>query len=239
MEMGGIDLGVITGVAILSYYGVVAGWTLGYIVKSASGDLDPKAFGAFIGNPTQQVGYLLVFILMTMSVVAFGVQKGIERMAQVLMPLLLLLYGRPDHPWPDPPHRAAGLKFYLYPDFDNLSAKTFLFAIGQAFFSLSLGMGAMITYGSYIKKDDNLATSAIAVVGFDTLIAIMAGFLIFPVIGHSLTKGGPTLVFVTMIEQFNAMAGGQWVSCLFFLPVGYCGLNQHRIAAGSSHRLHD
>ena len=217
-------LGVITGVAILSYYGVVAGWTVGYIVKSASGDLNPQGFGAFIADPLQQVGYLLLFMALTMSVVAFGVQKGIERMAQVLMPLLLLLMVALIIRGLTLPTAAEGLKFYLYPDIDRISAKTFLFAIGQAFFSLSLGMGAMITYGSYINKKDNLATSALAVVSFDTLIAILAGFLIFPVIGHGLTKGGPTLVFVTMIEQFNLMPGGQWISALFFVLLAIAAL---------------
>jgi len=217
-------LGVLTGIAILSYYGVVAGWTVGYVVKSATGQLDPAGFGSFVADPVQQVGYLVLFIALTMGVVASGVKGGIERMAQVLMPLLLLLMLVLLVRGLTLPTAAAGLKFYLYPDLDAISAKTVVFAIGQAFFSLSLGMGAMITYGSYLSRKDNLATSALAVVAFDTTIAIMAGFLIFPVIGHGLTSGGPTLVFVTMIEQFNGMAGGRWIALFFFILLSIAAL---------------
>ncbi len=217
-------LGVATGIGILSYYSVVAGWTVGYAVKSISGDLDPKGFGPFISNAPLQLGYMVVFILLTCAVVVRGVQDGIERMARVLMPVLFVLMLGLIIRGLTLPTAAEGLRFYLMPDFDHVSAKTFLYGIGQAFFSLSLGMGVMITYGAYIDKKDNLATSALAVVGFDTLIAIMAGFLIFPVIGSSLTKGGPTLVFVTMIEQFNAMAGGRWVSVFFFLMLSVAAL---------------
>ncbi len=217
-------LGVATGVAILSYYGVVAGWTVGYVVKSAAGTLDPGGFGAFIGDPTLQVGYMVAFMALTMVVVAFGVKEGIERMAQVLMPLLLLLMVGLVIRGLTLPTAAEGLHFYLYPNLDKITPKTVVFAIGQAFFSLSLGMGAMITYGSYLSKKDNLASSAAWVVGFDTVIALLAGFLIFPVIGKGLEKGGPTLVFVTMIEQFNAMAGGRWIALLFFLLLAIAAL---------------
>lgn len=217
-------LGVLTGVAILSYYGVVAGWTIGYVVKSAAGSLDPDDFGTFIADPALQVGYLLAFLTATVVVVAFGVKNGIERMAQILMPLLLLLMLGLVIRGLTLPTAAEGLRFYLYPDFGAVTVKTVIFAVGQAFFSLSLGMGAMITYGSYINKKDNLATSALAVVSFDTCIALLAGFLIFPVIGASITKGGPTLVFVTMIEQFNLMAGGRWVALLFFVLLAIAAL---------------
>lgn len=217
-------LGVLTGIAILSYYGVVAGWTIGYVVKSAAGSLDPNGFEAFVADPVLQVGYLVAFVTATVVVVAFGVKNGIERMAQILMPLLLLLMLGLVIRGLTLPTAAEGLRFYLYPDFGAVTVKTVVFAVGQAFFSLSLGMGAMITYGSYINKRDNLATSALAVVSFDTFIALLAGFLIFPVIGSSITKGGPTLVFVTMIEQFNLMAGGRWVALLFFVLLAIAAL---------------
>ncbi len=217
-------LGVVTGIAILSYYSVVAGWTLGYVIKSIGGDLDPAAFGGFIGNAPLQIGYLLVFITVTGFVVALGVQKGIENMARVLMPLLVLLMLGLIVRGLMQPTAMDGLEFFLLPNFSAVSGKTVLYAVGQAFFSLSLGMGVMITYGGYIEKKDNLVTSAIAVVGFDTLIAIMAGFLIFPLIGHGLAKGGPTLVFITMIEQFNQMTGGRWVALLFFFMLAVAAL---------------
>lgn len=217
-------LGVATGIAILSYYGVVAGWTVGYVIKSMTGDLVPAGFDAFIADPTLQVGYMVLFMLFTIGVVASGVRAGIERMGQILMPLLLVLMIGLVIRGLTLPTAAAGIKFYLYPDFDAISAKTFVFAIGQAFFSLSLGMGAMITYGSYLSKKDNLATSAVAVVGFDTFIALLAGFLIFPVLGQGVESGGATLVFVTMIEQFNAMAGGRWVALFFFILLSIAAL---------------
>ena len=217
-------LGVLTGIAILSYYGVVAGWTLGYILKSLQGDLSPEAFGGFVADPVSQIGYMALFLGITALVVALGVQKGIERMSRLLMPLLLLLLLGLIARSLTLPTAAEGLRFYLYPNFETVSAKTFLFAVGQAFFSLSLGMGAMMTYGGYLGKKENLVGSAVAVVSLDTLIAIMAGFLIFPIIGHGLDKGGATLVFVTMIEQFNVMQGGQAVAILFFLLLAVAAL---------------
>ncbi len=217
-------LGVATGAGILSYYSVVAGWTVGYIIKSATGDLDPKGFGAFLGNAPLQISYLILFLGLTGFVVARGVKDGIERMAKLLMPLLLLMMIGLIIRGLTLPTAAEGLKYFLMPDIDGLSGKTVLYAIGQAFYSLSLGMGAMITYGAYIGKKDNLATSALAVVSFDTLIAILAGFLIFPVIGHSLEKGGAGLVFVTMIEQFNQIPQGQWIALAFFLLLAVAAL---------------
>ncbi len=217
-------LGVLTGTAILSYYGVVAGWTLGYVLKSAQGELSPEAFGAFVADPVAQVSYMVLFLAVTALVVALGVQKGIERMSRFLMPLLLLLLLGLIVRSLTLPTAAEGLRFYLWPNFEAVSAKTFLFAVGQAFFSLSLGMGAMMTYGGYLSKKENLVSSAVAVVGLDTLIAILAGFLIFPVIGHSLDKGGATLVFVTMIQQFNTMPGGQIVALFFFVLLALAAL---------------
>ncbi len=217
-------LGVATGAGILSYYSVVAGWTVGYMVKSATGDLDPQDFGAFIGNAPLQLFYLVLFVAMTGVVVARGVKEGIERMAKILMPLLLMMMLGLIARGLTLPTAAEGLKYFLMPNFDALSGKTVLYAIGQAFYSLSLGMGAMITYGAYLQKDDNLATSALAVVSFDTLIAVLAGFLIFPVIGHSLDKGGAGLVFIAMIEQFNQIPQGQWIALVFFLLLAVAAL---------------
>ncbi|MCD6499835.1 MAG: sodium-dependent transporter [Deltaproteobacteria bacterium] len=217
-------LGIISGLGILSYYSVVAGWTIGYAVKSIGGSLDPNGFGAFLGDWRQQIGYLAAFSLLTSFVVASGVQAGIERMARVLMPLLFLLMLGLIIRGLTLPTAGAGLKFYLMPDVDKLTTKTFLFAVGQAFFSLSLGMGAMLTYGAYLKKEDNLVTCAVAVVALDTLIALMAGFLIFPVIGHGLHKGGPSLVFVTMIAQFSHMTGGTVTAILFFVLLALAAL---------------
>ncbi|GAB4297673.1 MAG: sodium-dependent transporter [Myxococcota bacterium] len=215
---------VFTGIAILSYYGVVAGWTVGYLVKSVFGELDADSFGGFIQNPTLQISYLAFFILITTGVVYFGVKEGIEKMSTILMPILLLLLIALIARGLFLPTAAEGLKFYLVPDFDKVSVKTFLYAVGQAFFSLSLGMGAMITYGSYIEKKENLLTCASSVVFFDTLVAFLAGLLIFPVVGGVIEKGGPTLVFVTLIKIFHDMPGGQIIAIVFFLLLAIAAL---------------
>jgi NSS family neurotransmitter:Na+ symporter len=217
-------LGVLTGAAILSYYGVVAGWTVGYLVKSIAGDLDPDAFGGFVADWRLQVGYLVAFLGLTAFVVAGGVRAGIERASSILMPVLLVLMIGLIVRGLTLPTAGDGLRFYLTPDLDKVTGVTAVSALGQAFFSLSLGMGAMITYGSYIRKDDNLVTSALSVVTFDTLVALLAGFLVFPVIGHGLECKGPTLVFVAMLDQFSRMPGGTIVAILFFLCLAVAAL---------------
>lgn len=215
---------VATGVVILSYYGVVAGWTVGYLVKSIAGHLDPKAFNAFTADPFQQILYLALFLAATAVVVSGGVRGGIERITSALMPVLILLMLALIIRGFFLDGAMEGLKFYLIPDFDKVTKETFVFAVGQAFFSLSLGMGAMITYGSYLQKKENLVTSAASVVVFDTAIALMAGFLIFPVLGGAVEKGGPTLVFVTLIEIFRTLPGGQIVAVIFFTLLAIAAL---------------
>lgn len=228
-------LGIFTGIGILSFYGVVAGWTLGYFFKTVLGDFShltgPDAtksiFLQFIGNPVASVVYLFVFIGITVYVVSGGVSEGIERWTKVLMPLLFLILilllirsvtlGK---------GVTAGLSFYLKPDFSALNAEILIRALGQALFSLSLGMGAMITYGSYISKDENLLTSAGYVVFFDTLIALLAGLVIFPALfamGMS-PKGGPGLVFLVLPSIFSKMPGGMIFGAGFFLLLAIAAL---------------
>ncbi len=229
-------LGIITGIGILSYYGVVAGWTVGYLIYSASGSLDTviptihltdpavhmesahadNFFGAFVANSKLQILFLVVFMGLTMVVVLGGVRKGIERLTKILMPLLLVMLVGLIINGMLQPKAMAGLRFYLWPDFDKVTGMTFVYALGQAFFSLSLGMGAMLTYGSYMRKSDNLATSGIYVVIFDTVIALMAGFMIFPILGGAPTSAGPGLVFVVLTKQFQAMPAGNIVAIIFF-----------------------
>ncbi len=217
-------LGVLTGIVILSYYSVVAGWTIGYIVKTCTHSTE--TFGHFIADPKSEFGYFIIFLSLTTLVVLGGIKKGIERWSKILMPLLfiillgLILFSI------SLPGAEAGIKFYLNPDFSKITGKTILAALGQAFFSLSLGMGAMITYGSYISKKTNLITSATAVALSDTLIAVMAGLVIFPAlfaVGMQPAQG-PGLVFNVLPQIFNQMPGGTVVGVFFFVLLAIAAL---------------
>jgi len=219
-------MGVLTGIAILSYYTVIAGWTIAYLIKSISMDLDPKAFSTFIADVPQQITYFMIFLLVSVGVVAGGVKDGIERITRVLMPvlvgLMILLIIRSV----TLEGALSGLEFYLVPDFSKVSAKTLIYAIGQGFFSLSLGMGAMITYGSYISKKDNLVSSGAWVCLFDTVIALMSGLIIFPALASAgqAPEAGFTLVFDVLISLFNQMPLGSFVAIVFFFLLSIAAL---------------
>ncbi|MDP2208062.1 MAG: sodium-dependent transporter [Bacteroidota bacterium] len=217
-------LGVITGIVILSYYSIVAGWTIGYIVKTFTHTTSD--FGQFIADPKSEFGYFIVFLGLTMLVVLGGVKEGIERWSKILMPLLFLILLGLILFAITLPGAEAGIKFYLSPDFSKITGKTILAALGQAFFSLSLGMGAMITYGSYIPKNTNLITSATTVALSDTLIAIMAGLVIFPALfaaGMSPAQG-PGLVFNVLPQIFSQMPAGTIVGVFFFILLAIAAL---------------
>jgi len=217
-------LGVITGLGILSFYGVIAGWTVGYIFKMFVGN--PGDFGRFISDPWTVVSLFAFFIFITALIVHGGVSGGIEKWSKILMPLfftllvVLIIYSVTLD------GAEKGLKFYLMPDFSKITGETILAALGQAFFSLSLGMGLMITYGSYVSKKENLVSSAIYIALFDTLIAIMAGLIIFPALfamGKS-PEQGATLVFVVFPELFMNMPGGMIIGGMFFILLSVAAL---------------
>ncbi len=217
-------LGIITGFFILSYYGVIAGWTFGYIFKTLFHN--HSGFGAFVANPYLEIGLFAIFMFFTVMVVYGGVQQGIERWAKILMPvlfillLILIVYAN------FLPGSGKGLSFYLKPDFSKITGSVVLAALGQAFFSLSLGMGLMVTYGSYISKDDNLLSSGMWVAVADTVIAIMAGLIIFPAI-FAMDKNpaeGPGLVFHVLPEIFNNMPAGILVGVIFFILLSIAAL---------------
>jgi NSS family neurotransmitter:Na+ symporter len=220
-------LGVITGVCILSYYSVVAGWTIGYIVKSASGifsgevtsQLTEKIYTEFTSNPLQVIFLLFLFIGITTYIISKGVKKGIERWTRILMPILFLLIIFLAVRALTLPRASVGLTYYLKPEFSELSGTVILFALGQAFFSLSLGMGTMITYGSYISKSDNLVSSAGWVTFSDTFIALLAGLIIFPTLAFAyqeMNVGGFGLVFQVFPIIFSQIPGGYIFALLFF-----------------------
>ncbi|NYT13621.1 MAG: sodium-dependent transporter [Candidatus Methanofastidiosa archaeon] len=218
-------LGVASGFIILSFYSVIGGWTIKYVISSFTGLINPSTdatsyFLGFIGNGPQTVLFHAIFMAITIYVVYRGVGKGIEDWCKILMPalflILLLLIVRAV----TLPGAGAGISFYLNPDFSKITSKTLLAALGQAFFSLSLGMGAMITYGSYLgSKKASLPQSAATVTLLDTLVAILAGFVIFPaVFAFGVEPGaGPGLTFITLPKVFALMPAGTVWSGLFFV----------------------
>ncbi|PSQ81174.1 MAG: sodium-dependent transporter, partial [Bacteroidetes bacterium QS_1_65_9] len=168
------------------------------------------------------------FMLITILVVYGGVEEGIERWAKVLMPLLLVLMLVVIFRAVTLPDAGKGLNFYLNPNFSKIDGAVVLAALGQAFFSLSLGMGAMITYGSYLPKRENLIISGGYVALFDTAIALMAGLMIFPAMGagasETATEGGPKLIFVVLPRIFAEMPLGRFISAAFFILLSIAAL---------------
>ncbi|WP_022836447.1 sodium-dependent transporter [Salisaeta longa] len=219
---------VLTGVFILSYYGVVAGWAFGYIFKGLVAPATDAGtyFASFIADPWTVIPLMGFFMLFTISIVASGVEQGIERASKVLMPILLVLILVVIFRSVTLPGAGAGLEFYLNPDFSKVDGGVVLAALGQAFFSLSLGMGAMITYGSYLPKSENLLVSGGYVALFDTAIALLAGLMIFPAVfamGQNPSEG-PALVFVILPEVFGAMPLGSFVGAVFFTLLSIAAL---------------
>ncbi len=217
-------MGVLTGVCILSYYGVIAGWAFGYIFKSF---LAPATtLGEFSANVLLSVPLFAAFMLATILVVARGVEKGIERAARVLMPMLLVLMVLLIVRGLTLPGAMKGVEFLVKPDFSVVTPATVLNALGQAFFSLSLGMGAMITYGSYLPKSADLAKSGAWVALFDTGIALLAGFMIFPALfalgGNP--AAGPPLIFEVLPAVFEQMPLGALVAAIFFVLLSIAAL---------------
>ena len=227
-------LGVITGVAILSFYAVIAGWTVGYLFKTVTGSFSQTItaqesqaiFESFAASPIANVGLLFVFLAVTSIVVWRGVSGGIELVSKTLMPVLLALLVLLAIRSVTLSGAGAGLEFYLAPDFSRISAGTFPAALGQAFFSLSLGMGAMITYGSYVSKKINLVTSTGIICFFDTLIALLAGLIIFPALFHAglSPESGPGLVFQVLPTLFAELPAGQLFGAAFFLLLAIAAL---------------
>ena len=226
-------MGVLAGFSILSFYSVVAGWTLGYIVKATSGtlrvadvDVAKDVFEKFSTHGVWPVACHLVFMLMTMYIVYQGVTKGIERWSKILMPLLFMLLIVLIIRGLSLPGAREGVRFYLSPDFGKLTAQSVLEAMGLAFFSLSLGMGAMITYGSYVSSHDNLFKSTLAITGLDVLVALLAGLAMFPAMFAMGVEPsvGPGLVFQVLPTVFNQIPAGMFWATLFFLLLSVAAL---------------
>jgi NSS family neurotransmitter:Na+ symporter len=228
-------LGVLTGFIILSYYSVVAGWTIRYIFMAASGKLaglahHPEAlqtfFEGFLSSPTQQIFFHCLFMGATIGIVYFGVGRGIERAARVLMPILitilvmLVVYSF----WT--PGFGEAIRFLFRPNFGELTTGGVLEALGHSFFTLSLGMGAMLTYGSYMRRSDSIPRAAATICAMDTMIAIMACIVMFSIIfsfDFEVTKSS-TILFTTLPVVFFQLPGGSAVSALFYVLVAFAAL---------------
>lgn len=228
---------VIVPIIIVPYYCVIGGWVIKYVwafIVGSEGVVGGGAtektteafFTSFIADPWQPLLFFLIFAAFTIIIVAFGVQKGIEKMSKILMPALaimaifLMIYVMCQS------GAMEGVGYFLIPDFSHFSFKTVLGALGQLFYSLSIGMCIMITYGSYMKKSVSIKSSAIQIAVFDSLFAIIAGLIIIPAVfafsatpHEVLQSNGPYLMFVQISNVFNSIPGGRIIGIIFFILV--------------------
>ena len=214
---------------ILPYYSVIGGWVTKYLYEFIAGGAGETAkdafFGGFISQTGEPVMWFMIFLGVTALIVLCGVEKGIEKVSKFMMPVLVVLSMFIAIYSVCMPGAMAGVKYYIMPDFSKFSATTVLAAMGQLFYSMSLAMGIMITYGSYMKKEVSLESSVTQIELFDTGIAFLAGLMIIPAVfvfsggtPEALGKG-PSLMFVTLPKVFESMAGGTYIGILFFLLV--------------------
>ena len=221
-------------VIILPYYCVIGGWVIKYLFEYLKGNSAALAaddyFSNFIARTGEPVMWLVFFILATSVVILLGVNKGIENISKVLMPLLVVLSVIIAVFVVTRPGAGAGIVYYLKPDLSKISANAFLAALGQLFYSMSLAMGIMITYGSYMKKNEDIESSVRNIEIFDTGIAFLAGLMIVPAVfvfsggDQASLKAGPTLMFITLPKVFDSMAGGHLIGTVFFVLVLFAAL---------------
>ena len=226
-------MGVITSFLILGFYVVVAGWTLEYVVQAVGNQFSAKdsaaltkVFTDFSTDTTRPLLWMTLFTAFTASIVYLGVKDGIEKSSKFLMPMLFLIIIALGIRAVTLPGGIDGLRFLFQPDFTKINSSVILSAMGQAFFSLSLGMGCMITYGSYISKKNNLQHTVVEVTILDTLVAVLASVAIFPAV-FSLginPAQGPELVFITLPNVFAHMPGGYVWAILFFILLAVAAL---------------
>ena len=215
-------------VLILPYYSVIGGWVIKYMTVFLTGQGKAAAengyFNGFIGQTASPLIMFALFITLTTVVVAFGVEKGVERVSKFMMPVLILITIGIAIFVATIPGAADGIKYYLLPDFSKFSLKTLCAAMGQLFYSLSIAMGIMIAYGSYVKDDINLDKSVTSIQVFDTLVAILSGLMIVPAVyifsgEEGLKTGGAGLMFKTLPMVFEAMPMGSFIGGAFFVLV--------------------
>lgn len=222
-------MGVIAGIIILSYYGVIAGWAIHYLIQVFSGSFQgidgegaASLFGSLLSSPGTMIFYQSIFMLMTMFVVVAGVTKGLGKAVRILMPLLmvmlviLLFFSMHMGDFP------AAIKYLFAVDFSSMTGQSFLTALGHAFFTLSLGMGCIMTYGAYMPSHAPIGKAVLTIAGLDTLVALMAGLAIFPIVFANeaiVPSEGPGLLFVSLPIAFGNMPGGIIFGGLFFVLV--------------------
>lgn len=226
-------MGIVAAFLILAFYTTVAGWTLEYLYQTIIGGFGTKSpqeltgmFAHFKNDSWRPVLWFLVFMGMTAGIIMSGVQKGIEKSTKIMMPMLVLILVGLCIRSLTLPGSMAGVQFLFNPDFSKLTTASVLNALGQVFFSMSVGMGTLITYSSYFPKSDNLAGSAFSVAFTDLVVAILAGVVIFPAAFSFAVAPdqGPGLVFITLPLIFEKMAGGMIFGALFFILLGLAAL---------------
>lgn len=232
-------LGVLTGFLILGFYMVVCGWTMEFVVQSMTGQLMASDsfsanFNSLLNNSLRQVLWMVFFTILTAFFILSGVKRGIEQSAKILMPVLFLILIVLGIRSITLSGSAQGLAFLFKPNMESVKSTIFLDAMGQAFFSMSIGMGCMTTYGSYFRDDSNLRKTAVQVSVLDALVAILAGIVIFPAafaltqtpdtIVSSLVAGGPGLLFITIPELFHHLPFSSLWSSLFFVLLAIAAL---------------
>jgi len=227
-------MGAFAGFMILSFYAVIAGWVLSYVILLGSGvfvgadaDLANDTFSGFIGNPWSVVGWFTAFMVLTVFITARGVGKGLETTVKYLMPtlfallIILMIYAAVTSG-----HFIEGVVFLFSFELEKLTWDSVLIAMGQAFFTLSLGMGAIMAYGAYMPKSASIIGTATTIALMDTGVALMSGLVIFPLVfANGLeSSAGPGLMFVTLPLAFGQMAGGQFFGCVFFILVAFAAI---------------
>jgi len=226
-------IGALIPALILPYYSVIGGWVLKYMVGFVTGEGAAMAsdtfFGGYISSRSEPVAWFVVFITITAFIVILGVDKGIEKVSKVMMPLLIaLIIFIAVYTICTMDGAVEGVKYYLLPDFSKFSFKTVVAAMGQLFYSLSIAMGIMITFGSYMKKDISIEKSIHQIEIFDTGVAFLAGLMIIPAVyafsGIEGMNSGPGLMFITLPKIFETMPGGGVIGVVFFIMVFFAAL---------------
>lgn len=214
-------------IALMAFYTVVAGWIINYFVKFLTGRNENFGFVSMISDPVVNVKYLFVAVVAAFVILCFDLQGGLERVTKYMMTALLILMAVIAVHSFTLPGAAEGLSFYLIPDFSQINGTVIVGAMNQAFFTLSVGMGSMAIFGSYIDKDRTLLGESTHIIILDSFVAIVAGLIIFPAcFTYGLeVNAGPSLLFDTMATVFNHMNGGRWWGTLFFLFMVFASMS--------------
>ena len=226
-------IGLFAGFLILSYYSVIAGWTLHYFTLSVTGGFDELdtnqvnlLFSELTSSISTQAIFHTFFMVMTVIIIARGIKNGLEKAVKIMMPALLfimvilLIYSITQGDF------AKGVDFLLKPDFSKITAESILAAMGQAFFTLSLGMGCIVMYGAYLPKNESIVKTSLTIIFCDTLIALLAGLVIFPIVfdNNLAPTDGPGLIFLTLPLAFSDITGGMLFWSLFFILLGFAAI---------------